>query len=45
MSGRLEPGPAAILEALREGRWRVVIGEDAEAVDERVRADPWTAYD
>lgn len=36
---------AAILEAVRDGRWRVVIGEDAEAVDERVRADPWTAYD
>lgn len=36
---------AAILEAVREGRWRVVIGDDARAVDERVRADPWTAYD
>lgn len=36
---------AAILEAVREGRWRVVIGHDAQAVDERVRTDPWTAYD
>lgn len=36
---------AAILEAVRRGDWRGVIGEDAAAVDERVRADPWTAYD
>ncbi len=36
---------AAVIDALREGRWRVVIGQDAEAVDERVRADPWSAYD
>ncbi len=34
-----------ILEAVRRGDWWVVIGEDAAAVDERVRADPWTAYD
>jgi NAD(P)-dependent dehydrogenase (short-subunit alcohol dehydrogenase family) len=34
-----------ILDAVREGRWRVVIGDDAQAVDERVRDDPWTAYD
>ena len=45
-----EPVPSAtaaaeILDAVREGRWRVVIGEDATAVDERVRAAPWTAYD
>ncbi len=36
---------ARIVEAVRNGEWRVVIGEDAAAVDERVRADPWTAYD
>ncbi len=35
----------AILNAVSNGEWRVVIGQDAEAVDERVRADPWTAYD
>lgn len=35
----------AILNAVGEGHWRVVIGQDAEAVDQRVRADPWTAYD
>lgn len=34
-----------ILNAARRGEWRVVIGQDAEAVDARVRADPWTAYD
>ena len=35
----------AILEAVGRGEWRVLIGQDAEAVDSRVRADPWTAYD
>jgi len=35
----------AILTAVGRGEWRVVIGQDAKAVDERVRADPWTAYD
>lgn len=35
----------AILSAVGSGDWRVVIGQDAEAVDARVRADPGTAYD
>lgn len=35
----------AILNAVNNGDWRVIIGQDAEAVDVRVRADPWTAYD
>jgi len=34
-----------ILDAVSAGEWRVVIGEDAQAIDERVRADPWSAYD
>lgn len=34
-----------ILDAVQRGQWRVVVGEDALAVDERVRADPWTIYD
>ena len=34
-----------VLEAIRRGDWRVVIGADAEAIDDRIRADPWTAYD
>lgn len=35
----------AVVEAVGRGEWRVVIGTDATAVDERVRSDPWTAYD
>jgi len=34
-----------ILNAVSNGDWRVLIGHDAEAVDTRVRADPWTVYD
>lgn len=34
-----------IINAVEQGKWRIVIGEDATAVDERVRSDPWTAYD
>jgi NAD(P)-dependent dehydrogenase (short-subunit alcohol dehydrogenase family) len=33
-----------ILRAVSAGKWRVVIGQDAEAIDARLRADPWTAY-
>jgi NAD(P)-dependent dehydrogenase (short-subunit alcohol dehydrogenase family) len=40
-----ETAAEMILDAVRNGQWRVVIGQDAEAVDARVRADPWTAYD
>ena len=35
----------AILGAVSAGEWRVVIGKDAEAIDARVRADPWSAYE
>jgi NAD(P)-dependent dehydrogenase (short-subunit alcohol dehydrogenase family) len=35
----------AILSAVSTGDWRVVIGKDAEAIDARVRADPWSAYE
>jgi len=34
----------AILNAVARGDRRVIIGEDAASVDERVRSDPWTAY-
>ncbi len=34
-----------ILSALSAGDWRVVIGQDAEAIDARVRTDPWSAYE
>lgn len=40
-----EQAAAAIINAVSKGDWRVVIGQDAEAVDARVRADPWTVYD
>ena len=35
----------AILGAVSAGDWRVIIGQDAEAIDARVRADPWSAYE
>jgi len=34
-----------ILDAVRTGRWRVLVGEDAHKLDQRVRADPERAYD
>jgi NAD(P)-dependent dehydrogenase (short-subunit alcohol dehydrogenase family) len=34
-----------ILDAVKTGRWRVLVGEDAYDLDERVRADPERAYD
>ena len=34
-----------ILDAVREQRWRVLIGRDAEALDEAVRRDPEGAYE
>lgn len=40
-----ESAARMILEAIERGDWRVVIGDDAAAVDKRVRADPWSVYD
>ncbi len=34
-----------ILDGVREERWRILVGEDAKALDARVRADPETAYE
>jgi NAD(P)-dependent dehydrogenase (short-subunit alcohol dehydrogenase family) len=34
-----------ILEAIQEGRWRILVGEDAREVDDLVRAHPDLAYD
>lgn len=34
-----------ILEGVREGRWRILIGDDAHRLDAAVRADPEGAYD
>jgi NAD(P)-dependent dehydrogenase (short-subunit alcohol dehydrogenase family) len=34
-----------ILEGVRQNRWRILVGDDAEALDSEVRADPEHAYD
>jgi hypothetical protein len=34
-----------ILEAVREEQWRVLVGDDAIALDAKVRADPENAYE
>jgi NAD(P)-dependent dehydrogenase (short-subunit alcohol dehydrogenase family)/putative sterol carrier protein len=34
-----------ILDGLRRNRWRIVVGEDAVALDEAVRAEPEKAYE
>lgn len=34
-----------ILDAVRSGTWRILVGEDASAIDRMVRADPEAAYD
>jgi hypothetical protein len=34
-----------ILDGVREGRWRILVGEDAKWIDGAVRQSPETAYD
>lgn len=34
-----------ILDGVRSGAWRILIGEDAAMIDEAVRAKPGSAYD
>jgi hypothetical protein len=34
-----------ILDGVRAGTWRILIGDDAKMIDERVRARPDIAYD
>jgi NAD(P)-dependent dehydrogenase (short-subunit alcohol dehydrogenase family) len=34
-----------ILDGVRRNQWRILVGEDAEALDTEVRADPEHAYD
>ena len=36
---------AVILEGVRAGRWRILVGDDAVWLDEQVRARPENAYD
>jgi NAD(P)-dependent dehydrogenase (short-subunit alcohol dehydrogenase family) len=33
-----------ILDGVRAGRWRILVGDDAQALDKAVRADPEGAY-
>jgi hypothetical protein len=39
-----EEAAAIILAGVRAGKWRILVGADAEALDERVRATPEQAY-
>lgn len=34
-----------ILDGIRSGSWRILVGDDAVMIDERVRANPEAAYD
>lgn len=36
---------AEIMAGLRRGAWRILIGEDALRIDDRLRSDPESAYD
>jgi hypothetical protein len=36
---------AVILNGVRDGAWRIPIGEDAKVIDAAVRATPEAAYD
>ena len=43
MTGRI--AAAKISQVLCDGDWRLLIGEDAEAINAHVWAHPWSAYD
>ncbi len=34
-----------ILDAVLDGQWRILVGEDAHRLDDLVRDDPWDAYE
>jgi hypothetical protein len=34
-----------ILDGVKADRWRILVGQDAEAIDERVRRSPEQAYE
>ena len=36
---------ADILDGVRAGAWRILVGQDATMIDERIRANPLAAYD
>ena len=39
-----EQAATIILDGVRAGKWRILVGDDAYALDEAVRADPENAY-
>jgi len=39
-----EQAATIILDGVRAGKWRILVGEDAVTLDEAVRADPEAAY-
>ena len=39
-----EQASEIILNAIRENRWRILVGDDAAVIDELVREDPESAY-
>jgi NAD(P)-dependent dehydrogenase (short-subunit alcohol dehydrogenase family) len=39
-----EQAATIILDGVRAGKWRILVGDDARALDEAVRADPEGAY-
>jgi NAD(P)-dependent dehydrogenase (short-subunit alcohol dehydrogenase family) len=40
-----EQAATIILDGVRSGRWRILVGGDAEVMDRRVRAEPEQAYE
>ena len=34
-----------ILDAVLAGQWRILVGDDAQVIDDLVREDPWAAYE
>jgi hypothetical protein len=46
-SAPLSPAQAAtiILDGVRSGAWRILVGEDAKLIDAAIRAKPEAAYD
>ena len=40
-----EEAATIILAGVRAGKWRILVGEDAHRLDERVRSDPESAYE
>ena len=40
-----EQAATIILDGVRAGRWRILVGDDAQRLDGMVRADPEGAYE